>query len=107
MTVFYRNYLKYCAIKGESPSGAAIAIGMSNAAANGWKNGKIPSQITQVKLADHFGITIEDLMEENENPSPKNEDGPAYNPKYLLLSPSKKAIVDSLIAELLDGQSQQ
>jgi transcriptional regulator with XRE-family HTH domain len=58
---FYENYVKLCAEHNETPSGGAVAIGLTNAAATGWKNGKKPSTLTLTQLADHFGCTIDDL----------------------------------------------
>ena len=49
----------------ESPSGVAKAIGLSNAAANGWKNGKIPTDVTLQKLSAHFHVPMESLTDEN------------------------------------------
>lgn len=63
---FYDNYLRLCAEHGETPSGAAAAIGLSNAAATGWKKGKIPSDLTLSKLAEHFGVSVADLTAEKE-----------------------------------------
>lgn len=59
---FYENYLRLCAEHGETPSGAAAAIGLSNAAATGWKNGKMPSDVTLAKLAEHFQCLKNDLL---------------------------------------------
>lgn len=62
MTIFYKNFVALCAEKGYSESGAAKAIGLSNAAASGWKKGKIPSSTTQQKLASLFNVPIEYLL---------------------------------------------
>ena len=62
MSVFYDNYVRLCALNNLSESGAAKTVGLSNAAANGWKNGKMPSAITQIKLANLFGISPGELM---------------------------------------------
>ena len=62
MGIFYENYVKLCAEHDLSESGAAKKIGLSNAAANGWKNGKMPSATTQIKLANLFGISVKELM---------------------------------------------
>lgn len=61
MTEFYKRYCGLCAAHGKSASGVASAIGLSNAAANGWKKGKLPSDVTLAKLADYFGISVSDL----------------------------------------------
>ena len=60
--MFYDRFLELCAAKNESPSGVVKKIGLSNAAASGWKNGKAPSQVTLVKLANYFGVTPDYLL---------------------------------------------
>lgn len=55
--MFYETFLELCAARGESPSGVAKKIGLSNAAASGWKSGKIPSQTTILKLTNHFKVS--------------------------------------------------
>lgn len=62
MSNFYNNYVRLCAEHGYSASGAAAAIGLSNAAANGWKNGKIPNDVTLNKLASLFECEVADLL---------------------------------------------
>lgn len=69
MSAFYENYVKLCALHNLSESGAAKKIGLSNAAANGWKKGKMPSATTQVKLTDLFGVSVKELMGETDDPS--------------------------------------
>lgn len=56
MTTFYKRYLELCVGAGKTPSAVAAAIGLSNAAASGWKNGKLPSDVTVQKLARYFGV---------------------------------------------------
>lgn len=92
MNTFYKNYVNLCVKHGMSKSGAAEAIGLSNAAATGWKNGKIPSATTQVKLSNLFGVSVEELM--GDGPSsgikkdPIREDG--------AVSPAAQEILDFL-----------
>lgn len=64
MTTFYKNFVRLCAENGYSESGAAKAIGLSNAAATGWKNGKIPSNTTKEKLSRLFGVSVDALLAE-------------------------------------------
>ncbi len=74
MTTFYSNYVRLCAEKGKSASGVAREIGLSNAAANGWKNGKEPSDITLQKLSAYFGVPVSELLDEKEKaPTPEGE----------------------------------
>lgn len=75
MSTFYDNYIKLCAVHDKSPTAVSKEIGLSNAAASGWKNGKKPSAVTKQKLADYFGVTVEDLTgeEQKEKPSTAGE----------------------------------
>lgn len=61
--MFYDKFVALCAQKGESPSHVAEAIGLSTAAATGWKNGKKPNDITLRRLSDYFSVPIEDLKD--------------------------------------------
>ena len=59
--MFYDNFIRICAERKESPSGVAKNIGLSNAAANGWKKGKKPSEVTLEKLSQYFGVPVSAL----------------------------------------------
>lgn len=72
--MFYDNYVSLCAKIEKSPSGVAREIGLSNAAANGWKNGKMPNDTTLSKLSSYFGVSVYTLTEEKEKtPTPEGE----------------------------------
>ena len=77
MSTFYDNYVRLCALNNLSESGAAKRIGLSNAAASGWKKGKMPSATTQIKLADLFGVSVEELTQDTKKERPA--DGEALN----------------------------
>lgn len=72
---FYYIFLKLCNSIGKSPSKVAVEIGSTRAAVNRWKNGSIPSDTTLLKLADYFGVSIEYLKGETENPSTESGKG--------------------------------
>lgn len=61
--MFYDKFVSLCAQKGESPTQVAKNIGLSNAAATGWKNGKKPNDITLRRLSDYFSIPVEELRD--------------------------------------------
>lgn len=68
--MFYDNFIRICAERKESPSGVAKKIGLSNAAASGWKKGKQPSEVTLEKLSQYFDVPISELIEsQKEEPS--------------------------------------
>ena len=77
MSTFYDNYIKLCAAHDKSPTAVSKEICLSNAAASGWKNGKKPSAVTKQKLADYFGVTVEELTgeEQKEKPAPGEGSG--------------------------------
>lgn len=53
-----------------SPSAAAIAIGIKKSNVTYWKNGRNnPSDVTLSKIANFFGVTVEELMGETDGPS--------------------------------------
>lgn len=78
MGIFYENYVRLCASRGESPTAVSKNIGLSNAAPSGWKSGKKPSQVTLEKLAAYFGVTKDELTgesEQKEKPTPGEGSG--------------------------------
>lgn len=75
MSTFYDNYIKLCASCGKNPTTVSKEIGLSNAAASGWKNGKKPSAITKQRLADYFGVSVSELTGEEQKEKPNALDG--------------------------------
>lgn len=114
MSIFYENYLKLCAARQESPTAVSKKIGLSNAAATGWKKGKKPSEVTLEKLAVYFGVAREDLTgksEQKEKPNTPEGDGldveaKAFAEKFMQLDESTRALfnrmLDAAIAEKLE-----
>lgn len=82
---FYDNYVRLCAEHNYSVSGAAAAIGLSNAAANGWKKGKMPNDANLEKLAQLFNCTTSELLEETKKAPVETDERTISN--YELLNP--------------------
>lgn len=60
--MFYDEFCYWCSKKGVSPSRAAIQNGINDSNVTAWKQRSLtPRYSTQVKLAEYFGITIEQL----------------------------------------------
>ena len=59
--MFFDNYTKLCELNRVSPTGAAIAIGLSNAAVSKWRKGARPNGKTLKKLAEYFGVSVSQL----------------------------------------------
>ena len=60
--MFWNNFLAQCAKKGKSPAVVAEELGFSNSATTCWKNGSLPRMSSRKKIADYFGITVDELM---------------------------------------------
>lgn len=58
---FYENYIKLCNSIGKSPSAVAIELKLGKPSVTRWKNGTVPRDATVQKIADYFGITVDEL----------------------------------------------
>lgn len=67
--MFYDNFARLCSEAGKSPTAVTKDLGFSNAAASHWKNGKSPTAKTLQKIADYFGVTVNDLLADTPAPS--------------------------------------
>lgn len=63
--MFYENFQKLCKKEHTSPSAVAMSLGYSNATAAKWKRGSMPKDSTLQKIADYFGVTVEELLQDN------------------------------------------
>ena len=71
--MFWDNFLAECAKKGKSPAVVAEELGFSNSATTCWKNGSLPRMSSRKKIADYFGITVEELMGTKKEPAGMGE----------------------------------
>lgn len=92
MSIFYENYLKLCAARQESPTAVSKKIGLSNAAATGWKKGKKPLEVTLEKLAVYFGVAREDLTGEEQKEKPAPSEGSGLDARF-----------DALLSQMTDA----
>ena len=67
--MFKDNFIKYCNQIGEAPTVVCKKMGLSSAAFSKWTNESIPRKATLQKFADYFGITVEELLLEETEPS--------------------------------------
>lgn len=95
--MFWDNYTKLCREKGISPTALTIALGFSNATATRWKKGATPNGSTLKRIADHFGITVSELLGETKK-EPPVQDGSKE---------AALAIIENLFDDLTDEQVQE
>ena len=67
--MFWNNFLAECEKKGRSPAVVAEELGFSNSATTCWKNGSLPRMSSRKKIADYFGVTVEELMGTKKEPA--------------------------------------
>jgi transcriptional regulator with XRE-family HTH domain len=95
--MFWDNYTKLCRENGTSPTALTIELGFSNATATRWKKGAIPNGSTLKKIADHFGITVSDLLGETKKEQPVQDDS----------KDAALAALGDLVEDLNDEQVQE
>ena len=67
--MFWENFLVECAKKQKSPAVVVEELGLSNSMPTSWKNGSLPQVKNRKKIADYFGITVEELMGTKKEPA--------------------------------------
>lgn len=108
--VFFDSFLKYCELRGESPSMVMENAGVSHSLLAGWRRGVEPTNPTKLKLAKYLGISVTDFTEEQkEKPTTNKSDELAgrkekFDAVMLLLSDEKRAMVEDFAAKLLHMQ---
>ena len=84
---FYENYVYLCNQINKSPSAVAIELKLGKPSVSRWKSGTKPRDSTLLRVADYFGVSVEDLMgdnirneaEEKEATEGKNDESDAMN----------------------------
>lgn len=67
--MFYDKFVSLCSLKGVSPSKAALDAGISKSLVTKWKTNMVhvPSGDVLKKLSVYFGVSVSELLGENEN----------------------------------------
>lgn len=66
---FYEKYVSLCNSINKSPSAVAEELGLTPAAATGWGQGAKPRKATIQKIADYFGVSVDDLKADENHPA--------------------------------------
>ena len=67
--MFYQNLLTLCGQRSTSPTRVVRELGISGGSVTNWKSGAVPHDATLRKIADYFGVTVDELLG-NEPPAP-------------------------------------
>ena len=61
---FYERFIGLCNKVGKTPSRVATEVGLSKPTVNRWKNGSNPTDATAMKIAEYFGVPVQELTGE-------------------------------------------
>jgi transcriptional regulator with XRE-family HTH domain len=74
--MFKQKFVDLCIKRNEAPSMVLMKLGLSSAAFSNWTDKTVPRKTTLTKIANYFGITIEELTQEDAT-APAEEKSPA------------------------------
>jgi transcriptional regulator with XRE-family HTH domain len=94
--MFYDNFVNYCNNVSKSPSAVASELGLSRASVNGWKNGKIPTDANQIKIAQYFGVSVAELMSEQKEKPAQNVQVRDEHDNIVVFDDETRDLIDSL-----------
>ena len=63
---FYNNFVRLCNSVGKSPSRVVLDVGGTKSAITRWKNGGNPTDATAMKIAEYFGVSVQELTGETD-----------------------------------------
>lgn len=67
--MFWYNFVNQCEKIEKSPTVVVEDLGFKRSAVTSWKNGALPQVKNRKKIADYFGITVEELMGTKKEPA--------------------------------------
>lgn len=104
--MFYENYVRYCKKIGKSQTEVAKQIGITSKSVTGWKNGAVPRNGTLRKIADYFGISVEELMGTKKEPAGEGKlglDWPDVEKAYQDATPEARAAAQAAALAVLNS----
>ncbi len=87
--MFYDNFVALCASANKTPAHVGRELGIDKSTISCWKARKTnPSDVNAKKIANYFGVTVEELMGDGikKDPIPKDE----------VVSSAKQKLLDTL-----------
>ena len=106
--MFYDNFVGLCASVNKTPAYVGRELGIDKSTISCWKARKTkPSDVNAQKIADYFGVTVEELIGKGIKKDPIPKDGAVSEPKQKLrdlidgLSDEQCEKLAGLIAEAL------
>lgn len=99
--MFYDNFVALCASVNKPPAYVGRELGIDKSTISCWKARKTkPSDVNAQKIADYFGVTVEELIGKGIKKDPIPKDGAVSSAKQKLLD-ALDGLSDSQIEKLI------
>lgn len=99
--MFYDNFVALCASANKTPAHVGRELEIDKSTISCWKARKTnPSDVNAKKIANYFGVTVEELMGEGIKKDPVPKDEAACSAKQKLLD-ALDGLSDSQIEKLI------
>lgn len=69
--MFWQTFRRLCVEADQTTEKAARGIGVRRETLNGWRHGAMPQERTLRKIADYFGLSMDDIMLEVDRDLPE------------------------------------
>lgn len=97
--MFWNNFLKLCADKNTKPTAVAMALNISRGSVTNWKNGVIPQETTIKRIADYFGVSVDELLYNGE-PTESEATPSLFYSNFMYLCENEKTPPEKVTAAL-------
>ena len=98
--MFYDNFEKLCTKIEKNPSTVAEELGFTKSMASHWKGGMVPRVSSRKKIADYFGISVEELMGTKKEPAGQgelNDDMKEFIELAQMMTPEERSAIMTLM----------
>ena len=104
---FYENFISLCNSIHKSPTAAILEIGLERSSGTRWKKGGMPSDATARRIADYFGVTVDDLLGEENVKAAAPEGSGQYEEFARIFKELTPENQNKIIAEMLKRAREQ
>ena len=104
--LFWENFVRECARIQKSPAVVVEELGFSNSMPTSWKKGTLPHIKNRNKIADYFGITVDELMGIQKEPAGQGGLGyewPEVEEAFKNASPEARAAAKAAALAVLES----
>lgn len=104
--MFFDNFDMYCKKMGKTNSEVTRAIGLDPSSCSGWRKGAVPRNGTLRKIADYFGISVEELMGTKKEPAGEGKlglDWPDVEKAYQDATPEARVAAQAAALAVLNS----